>query len=189
MLFDAQIMAQNRNSRWRLSAILDFPNFNFWPMGLLRLMILSGYQIWCKNVDRRPNYGPNQNSRWRPSAILEFLYHHIGPPTKSFRWATLARQILSAIPTYIFEDIRIWIFCRIGLKCLFAPLKFRFLGSWPLKIIDHRRDPQKAHLYMKPRIMSVNAFNSVHICDLQARWKNLFVCLSVCVCVCVCVCL
>ena len=36
----------------------------------------------------------NLNSRWLPSAILEFLYHHIGPPTKSFRWATSACQIL-----------------------------------------------------------------------------------------------
>jgi len=36
----------------------------------------------------------NRNSRWRPSAILEFLYHHIGPPTKSFPWSTLAYEIL-----------------------------------------------------------------------------------------------
>ena len=36
----------------------------------------------------------NRNSRWRPSAILELLYHHIGPPTKSFLWVTSACQIL-----------------------------------------------------------------------------------------------
>jgi len=60
ILINAQIMAQNRISRWRPSAILDFPEFDFWPMGLLRLLILHlhGYQIWCTNVDRRPNYGP-----------------------------------------------------------------------------------------------------------------------------------
>jgi len=29
MLIDVQIMAKNRNSRWRLSAILDFPKFDF----------------------------------------------------------------------------------------------------------------------------------------------------------------
>jgi len=36
----------------------------------------------------------NQNSRWRPSAILKLLYHHIGPPTKTCCWATLACQII-----------------------------------------------------------------------------------------------
>ena len=42
----------------------------------------------------------NRNSRWRPSAILEFLYHYIGPPTKSFRWATSACQILCKSDTH-----------------------------------------------------------------------------------------
>ena len=142
ILIDAQITAQNRSSRWRLSAILDFRKLDFWPTGLLKPLILSGYQIWCKNVDQCRNYGEkskfkmaavrhlgfskpdiwplgplglpifhhctifgakmlidaqitsqNRNSRWRPSAILEFLYH-IGPPTKSFCWATPACQIL-----------------------------------------------------------------------------------------------
>jgi len=36
----------------------------------------------------------NRNPRWRPSAILDLLRHHIGPPTKSFHWSTLACQIL-----------------------------------------------------------------------------------------------
>ena len=81
MLIDDQIMAQNRNSRWRLSAMWDFPKFDFCPVGLLRPLIFHGYQIWCKNVDRREIMAKNLNSRWRPSAILELLYHRIGPPT------------------------------------------------------------------------------------------------------------
>ena len=53
-----------------------------------------GYQIWCKNIDRRRNDGPNRNPRWRPFAILELLHHHTGQSTKSFHWATSAWQIL-----------------------------------------------------------------------------------------------
>jgi len=49
---------------------------------------------------------------------------------------------------------------------IYAPKFWFFGGSGPLKIIDHRRDHQKTHLHMKTLIMSVNAFNSVHICDL-----------------------
>ena len=84
MLIDAEIMAQNRNSRWRPSAILDFRKTDFWQIGCLGpgvsifhlctkfgAKILIGAQIIAKNL----------NSRWRPSAILEFLYHRIGPPT------------------------------------------------------------------------------------------------------------
>ena len=32
-----------------------------------------------------------------------------------------------------FQIIRIWIFSRSGLKVLFAPVKFQFLGVWPPK--------------------------------------------------------
>ena len=39
MLIDAQITAQNRNSRWRPSVILDFSKFDFWPMVLVRRLI------------------------------------------------------------------------------------------------------------------------------------------------------
>ena len=54
------------------------------------------------------------------------------------------------------------------------PLNFGFLGPGPLKIIDHCQDPQKAHLHLKPRIMSINAFNSVHICgELLSRREEI----------------
>jgi len=72
----------------------------------------SLYQIWCKNVDRRPNYGPKseiQNVylnlflkfKMAAAAILELLHHH-----EVFSWATSACQIY----VYSFEDIGIWIF-------------------------------------------------------------------------------
>ena len=100
MLIDAQITSQNRNSRWRPSAILDFPKFDFCPVELLRQLIfhiatkfgakmLIDAEIMDKKTDLiicpmlwySNGTDKNRNLRWRPSAILEFLYHRIGPPT------------------------------------------------------------------------------------------------------------
>jgi len=109
----------------------------------------------------------NLNSGWRPSAILEFLYQHIGPPAKSFRCAIHQPVKFCANPMRSFEDMWICVFLQNWLEMpIYAPKISVFWGSGPLKVIDHRRDPQKAHLHLKPRIMSVNAFDSVHICDL-----------------------
>ena len=84
-LIDAEIMAQ----------IMDFRKFDLWPMGLFRLLIFHlDTKFGAKMLIDAEIMAKNLNSRWRPSAILEFLYHHIGPPTKSFRWATSACQIL-----------------------------------------------------------------------------------------------
>jgi len=171
-------MAQNRNPRLKLSAILDFRKFDFWPMGLTRQFISICAPKWCKNVDRRPNYGPkskfktaavrhlgfskiwfltngllsifhhgtkfgakllidaqitaqNRNSRWRPSAILKFLYHHIGPPTKSF-WLHQPVKFC-ANPMHSFEDMG-FDFLQNCLTCLFTPQKFRFLWGLDPKI-------------------------------------------------------
>jgi len=81
------------------------------------------------------------------------LHHHIGPPTKSFHWATSACQIF-ANPMHSFEDMTIWFFCRFGLKCLFTPQKFWFWGSEPLNVIDHHRDPKNAHPWLEPHLHS-----------------------------------
>jgi len=60
MLIDAEIMAQNRNPRWRPSAILDFQKSDFrsaetpWAADFPSLC-----QIWHKYADRRRNYGQN----------------------------------------------------------------------------------------------------------------------------------
>ena len=73
-----------------------------------------------------------------------------------------------ANPIHSFEDMWIWIldFLRNWPEMPIHAPKFRFLGSGPLNVIDHRRDPQKAHLHLKLRVMSINSFDSVHICDL-----------------------
>jgi len=167
MLINAQITAQNRNSRWRPSAILDFLKFGFCPAGLLRpLIFLYGYQIWCKNVDRRPNYGPK--SKCKMAAV-----RHLGILISPYR-TTLVVFLLGYISLSNFVLIRYIVLKILGFE-IFAQLAWNaylrpkisvFWGSGSLKIIDHRRDLQKALLHLKPRIMSVNAFNSVHICDL-----------------------
>ena len=68
----------------------------------------------------------------------------------------------------------IWIFCRFGLKCLFTPPKFRFLGSEPLNVIGHHRDSQKAHPWPKPHLQVTWRFwwRSVKQCDQLAHDKE-----------------
>ena len=79
VLIDAQIIVQNRNSRWRLSAMWDFPKFDFWPMALLSALIFPyGYQIWCKYVDRRRNYG--QKFKFKMAAV-----RHLGIRISPYR--------------------------------------------------------------------------------------------------------
>ena len=126
----------------------------------------SWYKIWCKNVDRRRNYG--QKSKLKMAAVSH-LGIHISPYRTTHKVFSLGYISLSNLVLIRYIVLKIWgfeFFCRIGLKCLFTPQISVFLGSGPLTIIDHRRDLQKAHLHLKPRIMSVNSFNSVHICDL-----------------------
>ena len=73
MLIDDQIMAQNRNSRWRLSAMWDFPKFDFSQVGLHRPLIFHmGTKFGAKMLIDAEIMAKNRNSRWRPSAILDF---------------------------------------------------------------------------------------------------------------------
>jgi len=95
MLIDAEIMAQNRKPRWRPSANLDCRKHDFSAMGPIGLGIFHpSTKFGAQMLIDAEIIAKNQTSRWRASAILEFLYHHIGQPTKSFRWATSACQIL-----------------------------------------------------------------------------------------------
>ena len=134
MLINAQITAQNRNSRWRPSAILDFLKFGFCPAGLLRpLIFLYGYQIWCKNVDRRPNYGPK--SKCKMAAV-----RHLGILISPYR-TTLVVFLLGYISLSNFVLIRYIVLKILGfeiyaeffLKCLFMPQNFGFWGVWTPK--------------------------------------------------------
>ena len=51
ILIDAEIMGQNRNPRWRPSAILDFRKSDFWELEPLGLPIFHlGTKFWCHEV-------------------------------------------------------------------------------------------------------------------------------------------
>ena len=173
-------MAQNRNPRWRTSDLLHFQKPNFWPICRLRLFIFYHCtKFGAKMLIDAQIMAQNRNSRWRPSAILEFLYHHIGPPTKSFRPVKFCANTIHS-----FEDMWIWIFGRIGLKCLFKTPKFRFFGgSGPPKIVDHRRDT-KRHICTWNHVLWA-FIHSLHPYLWPVGEMKEFVCVCVCVCVCV----
>ena len=114
---------------------------------------------------------------------LRILYHHYRTTHEVF---SLGYISLSNFVLIRYIVLKIWgfeVFAELAwiLKCLvFTPQNFVFWGSGPLKIIHHCRDPQKAHLHLKPRIMSVNVFNSVIFVTCRRDERN---CLCVCLCV------
>ena len=73
MLIDAEIMAKNRNSRWRPSAILDFRKTDFSQIGCLRVLFFHlSTKFGTKMLIDAEIMAKNLNLRWRPSAILDF---------------------------------------------------------------------------------------------------------------------
>jgi len=62
------------------------------------------------------------------------------------------------------QDIAIWIFHIVGLKCLFRLQNGGFGG--PLNVIIHHRDPQKAHPWVNLRRLSYQLRKSVEGSDL-----------------------
>jgi len=125
----------------------------------------SGYQIRCKNVDRWPNYG--QKSKFKMAAVRH-LGILISPYRTTHEVFSLGYISLSnfVLIRYIVLKMGIWFFfAEMAWNAYLRP-KISVLGVWTLRIIDHRRDPQNAHLHLKPRVMSTNSFDSVHICDL-----------------------
>jgi len=55
---------------------------------------------------------------------------------------------------YRSEDIPIWSFRILGLKCPFRPQNGGFGDFGSLNVIIHHRDPQKAHPSVNPRLLS-----------------------------------
>ena len=67
ILIDAEIMAENRNPRWR--QIRPLNTGTPWAADL----ISSLYQIWRKNVDQCRNYGPKSKSKTAAVRHLGFV--------------------------------------------------------------------------------------------------------------------
>ena len=120
--------------------------FEQWvPLGW-RFSIQVLYQIWCNNFDQRRNYGPKSKSKM--AAV-----RHLGIDASSYR-ATHDVFSLGHISSLNFMQIRciilkIW---RFGLKYLFTPQKFRFLGVWTPKSDWSSSRSQEAHPWPEPRL-------------------------------------
>ena len=64
MSIDAQIMAQNRNQRWRPSAVLDFRKPDFWTPGPVGLPIFYiGTNVGAKLLIDAKIMAQNRNPR------------------------------------------------------------------------------------------------------------------------------
>ena len=79
-----------------------------------------------------------------------------------------------ANPMRSFEEMAIWIFCRFGLKSLFTPQKFRFLGVWtPKRDWSSSRPPKGTSLAETALRPTCQIWcRSVHWWDLGACWRN-----------------
>jgi len=127
----------------------------------------SGYQIWCKNVDQRPNYGPTSKFKMAAVRHLGILISPYRTTHEVFSLGYISLSNFVPIRYNSFELMWIWIFfAELAWNAYLRPQNVGFWGSGPPKIIDNPRDHQEAHLRLKPRVMSINSFNSVHICDV-----------------------
>jgi len=112
----------------------------------------------------------NRHQGWRPSSILDLLHHHIDHP-RSLCDGPHQPVKFYANPVHSFEDMAIWIFCRISLKCLFTPPNLGFWGSQPqtwLVIIETPKGTFLAGTALTCQFW----WRSVHWCDLSASWRN-----------------
>ena len=74
MLIDAEIMTENRNPRWRPSAILDFQKSDFWALGPLRLPIFHlAVKFGAQMLIDAEIMAQNRNPRWRILAAVRHL--------------------------------------------------------------------------------------------------------------------
>jgi len=93
-------------------------------------------------------------SKWRPSAIVELFYHHTRPPAKSLLLSAAACQISCQ------SDTQIWRYSYLNCSHIWLEMpiqapKWGFSGTlYPLNVITHHRDPEKAHPCVNPRLLS-----------------------------------
>jgi len=133
MLTDFQITALNRNSRWQPSAILDFPKFDFSPVGRLRPLIFHmGTKFGANTFIDAQITAQNRNSRWRLSAILEFF---ISPYSTTHEVFSLGYISLSNFVLIRYIILKIWgfDFLQNWLEMPIYAQKFQFFGVWTPK--------------------------------------------------------
>ena len=125
----AELWRFNVFSKWWLSAILDFKNWNFWQSVRLRGSICIIMQNFVAIVQR---YGIFEFSRWWPSAILDLLKACLDNPQRvngglyhctKFRWNRCSSS----------DNMQVLIFNKFGLKMPIHALKMKVLGIIPCK--------------------------------------------------------
>ena len=101
-------------------------------------------------------------SKWRPSAIFE-LFTTIRDHPRSLRcWPQLPVKFHINL-IHRSEDIAIWIFRILGLKCLFRPQKWGFWGLWTPKC--------NYSLSRPPKSTSLCKFASFKPSTVKIRWS------------------
>jgi len=130
--------------------------FRFWLLVMWSSLYgrdAASHKIWCRYLYPIWSYWHFfQNYRWRPLPSW-ICRGAMGPPTKTHSWCVLPVKI-SSWSGSSFQVIGIWIFCHSGLKVLFTPPNFQFLGVFPQNLGAHRSDPKKAHPCMISRLLS-----------------------------------
>jgi len=126
-----------------MSRELTYP-FDFWSHGHLCMAVIHRHikfgadifsQSWVIDIFSKIKDG----GRRHPG----FVAGAMGPPTKANLWCILLVKILSC-QLSSFKLIRVWIFCRSGLKVLFTPPQISYFGRfYPQNIGAHRLDPQR----------------------------------------------
>jgi len=97
-------------------------------------------------VDRRRNYG--RTSKFKMAAVrhLRIVISSYRTTHEVFSLGNISLSNFYANPMHIFKDnMAIWIFLQIWLEMPIHAPKFRFLGSEPLNVIGHHRNPRMAH--------------------------------------------
>jgi len=174
-------MANNRNSRWQLSAILDFRKRDSWAMGRLRQIIFRlctkfGAKSWS-TPKLRPTIEIQDGGRppsWNSCITIQdhpwSLFVGLHQPVKF---------CANLIQIWKYGDLNF--FAELAWNAYLSPQNFGFCRSGPLKIIDHRRDP-KRHICTWNHVLwaLIHSIPSIFVtCRRDER-----ICLCVCVCVC-----
>jgi len=131
ILIDDQLMTKKRNSRWRPAAILDFQKPDFW---LLAVDFPSGYQIWCRNVDQRPNYG--QKSKFKMAAVrhLGIVASSYGTTHEVFSLGHISLSNFMLIRCIVLKILGFEFFAELAWNAYSHPQKVYFGGIWTPKL-------------------------------------------------------
>ena len=136
------------------------------------LISITVYQIWCKNVDRRRNYGRKSKSKMAAVRHLEIDASSYRTTHEVFSLGHISPWNFMQIRC-IFEDIAIKFFLQIWLEMPTYAQKISGFGglnpeTW-LVIIDR---PPKGTFLAGTALTCQFWYRSVHRCYLCARRRN-----------------